>query len=74
MSDPFGGVDVLSRCERLQYPVLRADAAAAFADVTVETGDEETNLGVVISECDHDSFANPDELHDELASSVEESH
>jgi hypothetical protein len=78
------GVDV--RCEDLEYPLLRADAAVAFADVTVaideagardENGDgsdtdteTERNLGVVISELDSDSFAGPEELYDELLASL----
>lgn len=66
MSDPLGAVDVEDRCERLQYPLMRADAAAALSDVTVDTGGEETNLGVVISESGRDSFAHPDELYAEL--------
>ena len=60
-----------SHCDELQYPLMRADAAAAFADVTIETDDGEANLGVLISELDRDSFATPDELYDELATHVE---
>jgi hypothetical protein len=51
---------------------MRSDAAAAFSDVTVETGGEERNLGVLISESDHDSFVSPDELYAELADTVGE--
>lgn len=71
MDDTFGSTDLRARCERQQYPLMRADAAAAFADVTVETDDGETNLGVVISELDCDSFTGPDDLYDELVASVE---
>ncbi|WP_136589064.1 DUF5789 family protein [Salinigranum halophilum] len=71
MSDFSESVDVEARCERLRYPVMRADAAAAFSDVTVETDAGETNLGVVISESERDSFANPDELHAELTAALE---
>ncbi|WP_372911015.1 hypothetical protein [Salinigranum sp.] len=72
MRDPTGGTDLEERCERLEYPVMRADAAAAFSDVTVAVGAEETNLGVVISESDRDSFANPEELYTQLTESVGE--
>ena len=59
-----------SRLEELQYPVMRADAAAQFDDVVVEVGDEEENLGVVISELNRDSFTGPDELHDRLSAVI----
>ncbi|MDX1747550.1 MAG: hypothetical protein R3324_16570 [Halobacteriales archaeon] len=56
-----------SRLEELQYPVMRADAAAQFDDVTVDLGDGTENLGVVISELNCDSFTGPDELYDRLS-------
>jgi hypothetical protein len=72
MDDPRETDEIETRCEGLQYPVMRSDAAAAFSDVTVETGGEERNLGVLISESDHDSFVSPDELYAELADTVGE--
>ncbi|AUV81708.1 hypothetical protein C2R22_08645 [Salinigranum rubrum] len=72
MNDPSGGGGVEERCERLEYPVMRADAAAAFSDVTVDANGDETNLGVVVSESERDSFANPEELYAELEAAVGE--
>jgi hypothetical protein len=65
--------DVEARCERLQYPVMRADAAAACADVTVtvDDGDGEVNLGVLISELAADSFTNSEELFAAIEASLE---
>jgi hypothetical protein len=63
--------EVDAYCERLQYPLMRADAAAACADVTVDHGDGEVNLGVVISELSHDSFTNADELAAAVAASLD---
>ena len=71
MDDRLRPDEIEARCERLQYPVMRADAAAAFADVTVETGDGAANLGVVISELDRDSFTTPEELYTAVAASVD---
>jgi hypothetical protein len=76
MDDVLEANDVERHCEALEFPLLRADAAAAFADVTVEideAGDDtdtERNLGVVISELESDSFDGPEELYDALASSL----
>jgi hypothetical protein len=72
MDDPTRSTGVEERCERLEYPVMRADAAAAFADVTVEVDGAETNLGVAISESERDSFANAEELYVELEAAVGE--
>lgn len=72
MSETLRPEEIESRCEGLQYPVMRADAAVAFADVTVGEGNEVTNLGVVISECLHDSFTNPDELYRTIATAIDE--
>ncbi len=72
MDDPSRGGGIEERCERLDYPVMRADAAAAFADLTVEAEGGETNLGVVVSESERDSFANPEELYAELEAAVGE--
>lgn len=72
MTEPLRSEEIESRCERLQYPTMRSDAAAAFADVTVEADGSETNLGVLISELDRDSFTSPDELYDELVATVDE--
>jgi hypothetical protein len=64
----------LSRVEsafgRLDYPVTRDDAAAAFADVTVLLADREANLGELVSELGSDAFHGPDELFDELQSAL----
>jgi hypothetical protein len=79
MDDVLDETDVDARCEGLAFPLLRADAAAAFADVTIELDENgsdtatERNLGVVISELDRDSFANPEELYDEIVSSLNDS-
>jgi hypothetical protein len=73
MDDSPRSEEVKAHCERLEYPVMRADAAATLADVTVDVADGETNLGVVVSELDHDSFTGPDELYDAVASSVDDS-
>jgi hypothetical protein len=71
MSEHLRPDEIEARCERLQYPVMRADAAATFADTTVETEEGAANLGVVISELDHDSFASPEELYAAVAASVD---
>jgi hypothetical protein len=71
MGETLRPEDLEARCERLQYPVMRADAAAACADVTVDQGDTEANLGVVISELAHDSFTNADELHDAIVAALD---
>jgi hypothetical protein len=57
---------VESAFERLDYPVTRDDAAAAFADVTVDYADGESNLGELVSELGSDAFHGPDELFSEL--------
>ena len=72
MDDSPRSEEVETHCERLEYPVMRADAAAALADVTIDAADGETNLGVVVSELDRDSFTGPDELYDALVSSVDD--
>lgn len=71
MSERLRPDEIEARCERLQYPVMRADAAATFADVVVDTGDGAANLGVVISELDRDSFTIPEELYTAVAASVD---
>ena len=71
MDDSLRSEEVKAHCERLEYPVMRAGAAAALADVTVDDADGETNLGVAVSELDRDSFTGPDELYDALVSSVD---
>jgi hypothetical protein len=73
MGETLRPEDIEGHCERLQYPVMRADAAAACADVTVEQGDAEANLGVVISELSHDSFTNADELHGAIVAALDAS-
>jgi hypothetical protein len=50
----------------LSYPVTRADAAAAFAETEVVTGDDAANLGRLISEVGSDAFRSSAELADEL--------
>jgi hypothetical protein len=60
-----------THCDRLQYPIMRADAAAACADVTIQQEDDEANLGVIISELSHDTFTNPDELHAAIVASLD---
>ena len=66
MADTVNLGRVRSRFEELSYPVTRDDAAAAFADVTVQYADGESNLGVLVSEMGSDSFGDPDELVAEL--------
>ena len=54
------------------YPLVRDDAAAELADVTVTFGDgEEANLGVLVSETNSDSFDGVADLRDELADVVD---
>ncbi|MFB6080132.1 MAG: hypothetical protein ABEJ81_03945 [Haloferacaceae archaeon] len=64
----------LSRAEErfaaLDYPVTRADAAAAFSDVRVTFADGEANLGSLLSEVGSDVFHGPDELYAELQNVV----
>ncbi|MFB6304684.1 MAG: hypothetical protein ABEH47_05925 [Haloferacaceae archaeon] len=57
---------VESRFAELDYPVTRADAAAAFDDVQVTFADGEANLGRLVSEVGSDTFDGPDELLAEL--------
>jgi len=57
---------VESAFERLDYPVTRDDAAAAFADVTLTFADGDENLGELVSEMGSDAFHTPDDLHAEL--------
>ena len=57
---------VEGRFAELDYPVTRADAAAAFADVRVQFADGEANLGSLVSEVGSDVFHGPDELFAEL--------
>ena len=71
MSETLRREEIETHCDGLQYPLMRADAAAAFADVTIEEDENETNLGVAISKSDHDSFTNADELYETLISIVE---
>jgi hypothetical protein len=54
----------------LSYPVLRHDAAADLEDVTLVLSDDETNLGVLVSETDSDAFRTPEDLLLELEESV----
>ncbi|MFB6303172.1 MAG: hypothetical protein ABEH78_09975 [Haloferacaceae archaeon] len=54
----------------LEYPVTRADAAAAFAEVEVTFADGEANLGHLVSEVGSDVFNGPDELYAELQNVV----
>jgi len=57
---------VESALEELSYPVMRSDAAAAFADATVTAADDDHNLGRLISETDSDHFDAPHEIVTEL--------
>jgi hypothetical protein len=57
---------VESAFERLEYPVTRDDAAAAFAGVTLAYADGEANLGELVSEMGSDAFHAPDDLHADL--------
>lgn len=50
----------------LSYPVLRPDAAAELADVTVQFPDGEQNLGELVSETRDDSYDSAAELATEL--------
>ncbi|HMB49700.1 DUF5789 family protein [Natronoarchaeum rubrum] len=52
--------------DELDYPVVRADAADALSDVTLELADGEANLGEVVSETASDSFESVDELNSAL--------
>jgi hypothetical protein len=63
---------VETELETFSYPVLRDDAAAALADVTVtfRDGDDE-NLGVLVSETQSDAFDAVADLRAELATVVE---
>ncbi|WP_440990905.1 hypothetical protein [Haloarchaeobius baliensis] len=54
----------------LTYPVLRDDAAADLEDVTLVLAEDETNLGVLISETDSDAFRSREDLVVELEESV----
>ena len=54
----------------LTYPVLRADAAADLEDVTLVLAEDETNLGVLVSETDSDAFRSREDLVVELEESV----
>jgi hypothetical protein len=71
MGETLQADELDAHCERLQYPVMRADAAAACADVTLEVGGEEMNLGVLVSELAHDSFTNAEELSTAIEASLE---
>jgi hypothetical protein len=44
----------------------------ALEGVTVEAGGRERNLGVVVSELDADSFADPEELYDDLVAALDD--
>jgi hypothetical protein len=59
MTDRVDPGRIENRFHELTYPVTRDDAAAAFRDVTVVAGDEEANLGRVISETGSDAFQEP---------------
>jgi hypothetical protein len=49
------------------YPIVRDDAAAALADVTVTFQDgHEANLGALVSETESDAFHTPSDLAAEL--------
>lgn len=63
---------VETELEAFSYPLLRDDAAAALADVTVTfpDGDDE-NLGVLVSETQSDAFDAVADLRAELATVVE---
>jgi hypothetical protein len=61
---------VEERFADLDYPVTRADAAAAFADVRVTFAEGDANLGRLISDVGSDVFDGPDELAAELQNVV----
>lgn len=53
---------VESRFAELDYPVTRAEAAAAFEDVRLVFAGGEANLGNLLSNVGSDTFDGPDEL------------
>ncbi|MFW5977817.1 MAG: hypothetical protein ACOCP2_01100 [Halohasta sp.] len=52
--------------DRVDYPLGRTDAAAAFDDVTLVFADGEANLGELIGDCDREEFGSADDLDTEL--------
>jgi len=66
----MGRTTRLSRVEEvldeLDYPVVRADAADALSDVTLELADGEVNLGEIVSETASDSFESAADLETDL--------
>lgn len=60
----------LSRVEslfaELDYPVAREEAAAEFADVTVQFADGEGNLGEYVAACPSERFHAPGELYTDI--------
>ncbi|WP_135533573.1 MULTISPECIES: hypothetical protein [Halostella] len=63
-----------SLLDDLSYPVMRIDAAREFADVTLQLGDGEVNLGGLVSETKNDAFDSIDDLKTELDDVLESDH
>lgn len=55
------------------YPVTRADASTALADVDVTVGDDERNLGRLASRARGDAFHGPGEVAEALNAVLERS-
>ena len=56
--------------DELDYPVNRAAAASAFADVTVVLAEGTVNLGDRIDESSEDTFESVDDLVNEVRSGL----